>query len=304
MMKMVLLAAVSACYCLFAVACIGMTPTGVTIRSDNYSAIMVTSDLSVGTNRVSFGLVDMESHPVQSDSVDVTSVYFPPEQENGILKEQVTAQFVHWPPYDGSKGVFVTELYFDIKGAATVTDPGLWGLEISGLTKDGTQIEARTALTVNELSKTPAIGDVAPVSSTPTSMDVSDLGHITSDLDPDPDLYKVSIDEAILEDKAAVIIFSTPAFCVSATCGPQLEIIKTIKARYSGVNFIHVEAFQDPHLIKEGVASLDPVHTMDEWGLITEPWTFILDSDGRVRAKFEQFVTEDEIIVALEEALS
>ena len=52
------------------------------------------------------------------------------------------------------------------------------------------------------------------------------------------------------------------------------------------------------------MASLDPVHTMDEWGLITEPWTFILDSDGRVRAKFEQFVTEDEIIVALEEALS
>lgn len=265
---------------------------------------MVTSDLSVGTNRVSFGLVDMESHPVQTDSVDVTSVYFPPEQENGILKEQVTAQFVHWPPYDGSKGVFVTELYFDIKGAATVTDPGLWGLEISGLTNDGTQIEARTALTVNEFSKTPAIGDVAPSSSTPTLLDASDLGHITSDLDPDPDLYRVSIDEAIIEDKPAVIIFSTPAFCVSATCGPQLEIIKTIKARYSGVNFIHVEAFQDPHLIKEGVANLDPVYTMDEWGLITEPWTFIVDSYGRVRAKFEQFVTEDEIIAALEEVLS
>ena len=134
-------------------------------------------------------------------------------------------------------------------------------------------------------------------------MDVSDLGHITSDVDPDPDLYQVSIDDAIVDDKALVLIFSTPAFCVSATCGPQLEIIKNIKTRYMGVNFIHVEAFQDPHLIKEGIISLERVRTMYEWGLTTEPWTFVVDSDGRVRAKFEQFVTEDEIVIALEEAL-
>ncbi|GIS82104.1 MAG: hypothetical protein EGP14_00215 [SAR202 cluster bacterium] len=302
-MKIALIALFLVGYSLFAVACISATPTGMTIAADKYSAVMVTSDLSVGTNRVSFGLVDMEGQPIQSDSVDVTSVYFPPEEEKGILKEEVTARFVHWPPYDGSKGVFVTELYFDVKGPATITDPGLWGIEISAITKDGTQVEARTVLTVNEFSKTPAIGDIAPASSTPTLMDVSDLGHITSDVDPDPDLYQVSIDDAIVDDKALVLIFSTPAFCVSATCGPQLEIIKNIKTRYMGVNFIHVEAFQDPHLIKEGIISLEPVRTMDEWGLTTEPWTFVVDSDGRVRAKFEQFVTEDEIVIALEEAL-
>ena len=298
------MAAFSLSYCLFAVACISTGPTAGSIEAGKYSAIMVTSDLAVGTNRVSFGLVGMEGNPIQADAVNVKSVYFPPEQQNGIIKEEVTAQFVQWPPYDGSKGVFVTELYFDVKGPATVKDPGLWGIEISALTDDGTRIEARSALTVNEFSKTPGIGDMAPSSITPTLLDVGELARITSDLEPDPDLYQVSIAEAIGDDKAAVIVFSTPAFCVSATCGPQLDIVKNIKNAYPDIHVIHVEAFQDPHLIKEGVISLEPVYTMEEWGLITEPWTFIVDVDGRVRAKFEQFVTEDEIRIALEEVLS
>ena len=83
-MKIALIALFLVGYSLFAVACISATPTGMTIAADKYSAVMVTSDLSVGTNRVSFGLVDMEGQPIQSDSVDVTSVYFPPEEEKGI----------------------------------------------------------------------------------------------------------------------------------------------------------------------------------------------------------------------------
>ncbi|GIT69223.1 MAG: hypothetical protein Ct9H300mP27_03270 [Chloroflexota bacterium] len=48
------------------------------------------------------------------------------------------------------------------------------------------------------------------------------------------------------------VVFATPAFCVSATCGPQLEILTRLKEKYQDrVNFIHVEAFENPHL-KEG----------------------------------------------------
>jgi peroxiredoxin len=63
-----------------------------------------------------------------------------------------------------------------------------------------------------------------------------------------------------------------------------------------------VEAYKDPHLINEGTVGLVPVDAMDEWGLNTEPWTFVIDRQGKVRAKFEQFVTDTEILAVLENA--
>jgi peroxiredoxin len=42
---------------------------------------------------------------------------------------------------------------------------------------------------------------------------------------------------------------------------------------------------------------------VEEWGLPTEPWTFVLDKEGRVHAKFEQFTPAEEIEAALLEVL-
>ena len=39
---------------------------------------------------------------------------------------------------------------------------------------------------------------------------------------------------------------------------------------------------------------------MGEWGLSSEPWTFVLDRFGKVVWKFEAFVTEGELESALE----
>ena len=42
---------------------------------------------------------------------------------------------------------------------------------------------------------------------------------------------------------------------------------------------------------------------MEEWGLLSEPYTFILDRKGLVASKFEGFVTEAELEAALGETL-
>ena len=287
------------------VSCINFMPgSGPVIgATEQYSVIMVTSDLAVGQNRISFGLVDIDNVPVKTESVAVKSVYFKPGQDEGVIKQSVQANFVEWPPEDSGRGVYLTELDFDRTGSGTSTDPGLWGLEITAVADDGSKIQARTALSVAALSKSPAIGGIAPPSRTLTENTVSELHKITSAADPDLDMYRISVRDALQEDKPAVIIFSTPAFCVSATCGPQLNVITNLKSKYRDkVNFIHVEAYQDPHLISEGIVGLVPVDAMDEWGLNTEPWTFVVNKNGNIQAKFEQFVTEAEILLALENA--
>ena len=45
------------------------------------------------------------------------------------------------------------------------------------------------------------------------------------------------------------------------------------------------------------------VATVEEWGLPTEPWTFVVDREGRVQAKFEQFTPAEEIEAALKDLL-
>jgi hypothetical protein len=42
---------------------------------------------------------------------------------------------------------------------------------------------------------------------------------------------------------------------------------------------------------------------VDEWHLATEPWIFIVDSDGIIRAKFEGLVTAHELETALKDVL-
>ena len=149
---------------------------------------------------------------------------------------------------------------------------------------------------------TPALGSAAPPSVTLTEADVDNITMITSASDPDKDFYQLSIHQALQADKPLVVVFATPAFCVSATCGPQLEILTRLKEQYQDrVNFIHVEAFEDPHLMEGGRPAGDLVAAVKEWGLPSEPWTFIVGKDGAVKAKYDQFVPEEELGKVLNE---
>ncbi len=121
----------------------------------------------------------------------------------------------------------------------------------------------------------------------------------------DLDLDRMTIAEAISGGLPTLVTFATPAFCTSATCGPQVEVVSTIKERYKGrANFIHIEVYDNPHEMEGDVSKgrLSPL--LDEWGLRSEPFTFVIDADGLVAAKFEGFATEDELESALQEVIT
>lgn len=96
-----------------------------------------------------------------------------------------------------------------------------------------------------------------------------------------------------------MVIFATPAFCVGATCGPSLDVAKTVANDHPDLNWIHVEVFDN----QAGAASRDelvPVPAVLEWGLQTEPWVFVVDGAGVVTARFEGAVGEAELREAVE----
>ena len=287
---------------LLALSCVSPADSTKT-DSPIFSAIVVSQDLAVGVNRVTFGLVDLDGMPVRTEHASVSAVYYAPGDNQGKVIDSGTADFVAWPP-PGDRGVFVIDLRLDVSGEGSESDPGLWKLHVTTTTQDKIQVDATAAIRVAKEPSTPAVGSSAPASVTLTEADVDNITMITSDSDPDKDFYQLSIHQALQEDKPLVVVFATPAFCVSATCGPQLEILTRLKERYQDrVNFIHVEAFENPHLMEGGRPAGDLVAAVKEWGLPSEPWTFIVGKDGAVKAKYDQFVAEEELGMVLNEIL-
>ena len=268
-------------------------PTLVALGGPQFSVVIITTDLGVGPNRVAFGVVDREGMPVRPAEAQVKASLLDPETKTSEVRSTSVAHFQQWPI--GTQGVLTTQLFLD--------KPGFWQLNVEATAADGSDVEARGAFQVKANSDTPTVGQPAPRSVTLTLdslEDLSDLTTISSAAAPDPDLYQMSVDAALDTGKPLILVFSTPAFCVSATCGPQVAIISQIKEKYQDMaNFIHVEVFENPHLIERGRPVGDTVAAVAEWNLPTEPWTFVIDGEGLVRAKFEQFTTKKEIETAL-----
>ena len=258
-----------------------------------YAAVVITTDMAVGSERLVFGVLTREGGPLEAEEAVVRTYYLPDNSDERVARQILSAEFIPWPTV---AGVFVAYPEFDAAGT--------WELETELTTADGAEVFAKSAFPVKATSATPAIGDAAPASVTLKAADVDDLTHITSSPEPDPGLYAVSIHEAVAESKPFVVLFATPAYCVSFTCGPQVGELSALRDKYAGrANFIHVEVFNDPHLIEGGRPTGGLVDAVQEWGLPTEPWTFVVDGDGIVRAKFEQYTPAGVIESALLEVM-
>ena len=257
---------------------------------DPITVAVASTDLAVGSNRVVFGLIRQGKGPVKDAEVNVETFLLTDSGPDGP-RQTLAADFQVWP--GGSGGVYVVDLSFD--------ETGEWGLGFRLRAQDGSELQAGTRVQVKSESATPALGSAAPRSQSKTSQDVGDLSELTTDIKPDPDLYAKTIAEALDEGRPLVVSFATPAYCKTATCGPQLDVLKQLKTTRSGqINVLHIEVYDNPPEIRESgisVARLSPI--LAEWGLPTEPWTFVVDADGIVRAKYEGFVSSEE----LEEAI-
>ncbi|MGH8947043.1 MAG: thioredoxin family protein, partial [Acidimicrobiia bacterium] len=141
------------------------------------------------------------------------------------------------------------------------------------------------------------LGDEAPQSNTRTSAD-HPLEQITSDPDPNPRFYEMSVAEAV-SSGPSVIVFATPAWCSSQTCGPLLDQVGELSADYPGLNFVHVEIYEDIHV--DSTDQLKAVPAVVDWGLPSEPWVFVTNGEGVVTRAFEGAASDTELRAAFDE---
>lgn len=127
-----------------------------------------------------------------------------------------------------------------------------------------------TACTVDDSSL--QIGMTAPSLRTKTLLDVDgDFSRITTYRYPDERMYQVSLDDALVSNKLIVLEFATPGHCT--VCDKQLQVLKGLLAKYEGdVLFLHMDQYQNPEAFKA-------------FGVIGDPWTYVIDSSQKVRHK-------------------
>lgn len=141
-----------------------------------------------------------------------------------------------------------------------------------------------------------AVGEQAPRSDTRT-LDDAALEDLTSDPSPDESFYEMTVAEAV-ESGPSVLVFATPAWCTSQSCGPMLDQVQELVPEYPGLNYVHVEVYENIHVTDP--LDLVAVPAVTEWGLPSEPWLYVTDSDGTVTAAFEGAVSDAELRAALE----
>ncbi|MBM3944638.1 MAG: thioredoxin family protein [SAR202 cluster bacterium] len=269
------------------------TPGTPSAQPAQVQVALAASDFGVGVNRIPFGIIELGVGPVRDGEVWVSSYYLLGNTQEGPI-DTVEAEFRTWPA--GPGGVFVASLNFD--------RPGDWGIGVTVSENGNTTKIGSVRVQVNPTSFSPGIGTQAPASENKTAADVGGLEELTTDPNPDPALYEMTIAEALQAGRPLLVVFATPAYCQTATCGPQVDVVKHVKERHGDeMNFIHIEVYDNPLEIQGDLSRARVSPILTEWNLPSEPWTFVMDADGTIRAKFEGFATEAEIEEALQNVL-
>lgn len=249
------------------------------------SLTLSSSDFAVGPNRVGFLIVRQNGQLVQSPRATVWV-----GEEGASKPARAEAELVPLEPHSHQPGsaphdhLDATDLY------VTHVDLPATGRYWVVVTPEGEDIQGVGSIEVSSESATPALGAKAPHSDNPTLADAP-AEAISTARPPDTELLRDSIAGALDAHEPFVVVFATPKYCESRTCGPTVETVDAVRGDLvsSPVRWIHVEIYEDN----------DPAKGTNEWvkqwNLPSEPWVFVVDEQGLIREKFEGAVSKDEL---------
>jgi hypothetical protein len=174
---------------------------------------------------------------------------------------------------NAAKTLYVSTIPFKKPGKYVVL--GLFRL-------DNRLVGAGTTVRVVKGSNVPAVGDPAPKMTTPTVASVGgDVSKIDT-RDPHDDMHDVNYADA-LGKRPIVLVFATPALCVSRVCGPVVDIAEQLKhARpKDDVAWIHQEIYNN-NKVADGYRP-----QFLRYHLPGEPWVFTINRKGKIAAEIE-----------------
>jgi hypothetical protein len=266
-------------------------PAAPAAQSGDVTPQFAFSEAVVGRNRIAIGLL-RNGGPLNDPGAKVHLRFFDLDEQNPQVKFEADAK------YFGAglpAGFYVAY--------PTLDKAGNWGIEIqTQLPGQAQPSVSKLALKVKEKSDVPNVGQPGIATKTATAADTPPE-QLSSGQNPNPAMYQLSLDAALASGKPTAVLFATPAFCATATCGPSLSVMEGLQKTYGDkMNFIHVEVYKYP--FSESAANGSLSAPMTAWGLRSEPWLYLIDAKGMIAARFEGGITKEEIGPALEKLIA
>ena len=262
--------------------------------------VIMSSLVSVGPSRFLFGLTDDTYRVLSSPDVSVVIDFYDLGDDAETPAQTATAAYLDTQL---GRGLYRAGVDFHCAGE--------WGAEVTAELQDGTVEEARMRFTVHPQGTTPAIGEPAPRSESPTASTVSGVRAISTDPNPFPGAFERTVGEVVTAGQPSLVFFATPAFCQTGYCGPTVNLVKSVAIDYEDdIGFVNVEPYElhqtenglQPVLDEDG--RLVPVQAVLDYGIPVEPYLFLVDAAGDVFAKFEGVVGADELRASIEDVLA
>jgi hypothetical protein len=248
----------------------------------------VTVELALGDKRMAFALLTDAQKPYDKVESVRATLKPPGGPSRGVDAKLVSIRFgggeAHQDEGAEVHDIFVFSTAFDAVGVWTM-DVAVEGQRLS------------LPMQVLDKSSTLMVGGKALPSLSPTTSDARGVNPICTRTPP-CSMHDRTIADALGMGKPTVIVFATPKFCTSRTCGPLVDIIEDVKAKTGDkASFVHVEIWKDDQSVgKEG--SQAPVTT--EWNLPADPFVFFVGADGVIKDRWSGAAGGSEVQAAVD----
>jgi hypothetical protein len=252
------------------------------------SLVQGTFDYAVGDVRVTFLVVDSQARLISRPRARVwvgRSLESTP-----LLTAEASLEPIGIPGRSEAAAGGATSIY---AARFRLARPGTYTIVVQ---PEGAEIQGIGNLQVAARPLAPAVGAKAVRSRTPTLASTGgDPAPLTTADPPDRSLLRYSVAESLAAHAPFVLVFATPKYCTSRTCGPVVDVAQAVQKRVtgSGVRFIHVEVYRDNN------PSQGHNRWFKEWRLPGEPFVFLVGRDGRIKARFEGSVSLAELAAAV-----
>lgn len=204
-------------------------------------------------------------------------------------------------PPSTARGVYATE-------PLSFPDAGYWNVT-TRLSLGEEPVTVTAVFEVLEDHKVPAVGTAAPRTENPLAGDDAvpaaaiDSRAMDDEPIPDPELHEVSVADALDAGRPFVVVVSTPTYCTSLFCGPITDTVSDLSERYADrMDFVHLEVWADFEGQELNPAAAEWIQQADGEG--NEPWTFVVDAEGMITHRFDNFANEGVLERAIEETLT
>ena len=194
-------------------------------------------------------------------------------------------------PASKGRGVYAAEVSLD--------SPGFWEVEVTADIEDRGVRSATAAFSVLPEHRVPAPGERAipsdnlTVDSKNAPSSAVDSGARGGKKIPDSELHEATVAQAMRRGRPALVVFSTPVYCVSRFCGPITDMVQELARDYSDrAEFIHVEIWRN---FEKGVINEAAANWLLRDDDLREPWVFLIGSEGRIAARWDNVATRGEI---------